>query len=1014
MKYIITVLLLFALVGTYQTNAQNKSITGKVLFSEDEKVLSGVSVIVKGTNLGTVTNNDGIFQIDVPQNSQTLVFSFVGMKTEEVQITSSIVNVNLKSDYIGISEVVATGYSTKGKNEITGSTFQVNGNVVADVPVTSFDQALQGKIPGLVVSSQSGTPGTMQDIRIRGVGSITALNDPLIVIDGVPVINPDFTGEIQRSSFGILSTLNSQDIESITVLKDASATSTFGARGSSGVIVINTKKGNPGITRYVVNTSVGFQNNASEGWGIINGSQREELMLEAVHNTFNVPVDEAYDFLISNNINNTLKVWNETYKRKEGNWDDLLKNKNALVQNYDFSASGGDAASSFFASLGYNNTEATVVGGEFQRISGKFNFRRQFSSSVNFGVNMTVSNTRQNALLEQSIYFGNPNATRYFISPWEQPYLTDGVTLNTATTSSFFNTLYTLENDIFKNDLTKGMVNSFVEWEIIRNLVFKALYAGDYNVAAFHGYQNRVHGDGKSKEGFALQSVKRNYNWVSQNSLDFKRSINKHNLAVKALMEYQQNNNNYLSGSGENFPADGLVYLSSASSNLVANAAFTNWKNMSYLAMLNYNFSGKYIADLTYRYEGSSLFAPEKRFGNFWSVGAAWNMSEENFMKSIQFVDILRIRGSYGLSGNSSIGLNQNQALLGYDKSYDSQGAVYPKQFGNSNLTWEKNKNFDAGIDYVFFDGRIKGSFAWFHKKTFDLLQQVPLSLTSGHASMLMNVGSMINKGFEAFIEGDVYRSKDFNINVSFNIATVNNEVTQLAQDAAGNEINIENLTSKVAVGQPVYAWYMRKWAGVNPENGNAQWFINGKDGDITESYYAAQKAWQGESAIPKFTSGLATHIEYKGFFADVNLYFAGGHKVYEDFSFITHHTGIYSFSLFNGVDELMDRWQQPGDITEVPKVWYGTRDDSRESTRFLFDGDYMRIKDLVVGYNLPQKLTGKIGSENIALSVRGTNLFTAVKDSGLKFDPEVGANGLTRMTTPQVKSVVFGINLNF
>jgi hypothetical protein len=279
---------------------------------------------------------------------------------------------------------------------------------------------------------------------------------------------------------------------------------------------------------------------------------------------------------------------------------------------------------------------------------------------------------------------------------------------------------------------------------------------------------------------------------------------------------------------------------------------------------------------------------------------------------------------------------------------------------------------------------------------------------------MMMNVGSMVNKGFEAVVQGDIIRSGDFNINVSFNIATVNNEVTELARDAAGEEINIENLTRKVAVGQPVYAWYMRKWAGVNPDNGSAQWYVNGKDGEVTENYFLARKEWQGESAIPKFTSGFLTHFDYKGFFADINLYYAGGHKVYEDFSFITHHTGLYSLSFFNGVDELMERWQKPGDNTNVPKVLYGAPNDSRESTRFLYKGDFLRVKDLVFGYQIPSGVAGKIGCENIALSVRGTNLFTAVKDKGLKYDPEVGADGLTRATTPPVKSVVFGINLNF
>jgi len=1014
MKFVCVLILIILLLHNQHVNAQNFIIKGKVTNFEEGAPIPGVSVVVKGSGVGTITNTAGNYQIEIPQNSKSLVFSFLGMKTQEINISSTTINVSLKTDFVGIDEVVALGYAEKGKNDITGSSFQIKGSKVADIPVTSVDQALQGKVPGLVVSTPSGTPGTMQDIRIRGVGSITASNNPLFVVDGVPVINDNFTGESVRSSFSALSALNSNDIESITVLKDASATSAYGARGSNGVIVIATKKGSPGKTKFSASSSVGFQNNATEGYQVLNGMQREELMLESVHNTFGVPVDEAYNFIIEKNLTNRLKTWVETYNRKEGNWNELLKNKNALVQNYDISASGGDAVSSYFISLGYNNTEATLVGGGFQRISGKFNFQHDFSQKVKFSVNMMVSNTRQDAFLEQSLYFGGQNATRYFMSPWEQPYLTDGVTLNTAATSSFYNTLYTLENDVYKNDLTRGILNSFIEWKIISNLVFKTVYANDYNVASFHNYQNRVHGDGKAEGGTAIQSVTRNYNWVSQNSLNYIFNTGNHSLALKALMEYQVNNYNFLQGSGEKFPADGLYYLSAASSNLDANAGFNDWKNRSYLGMLNYNFSRKYIADFTIRCEGSSLFAPENRFGNFWSAGAAWNISEENFLLELNFIDNLRLRASYGLSGSSAIGINQYQALLGYDKSYASEGAVYPRQIGNPDLTWEKNNNLNAGIDYAFFDGRLKGSFAWYNKKTYDLLQRVPVSRTIGHESIMMNLGGMLNKGFEAVVQGELVRSSDFKFSIGFNMATVNNEVTALAKDAAGNDINIEDRLRKVAVGHPVYGWYMRKWAGVNTENGNAQWYLNGKDGEVTENYYAAGKEWQGESAIPKITAGLLTHVDFKGFFADINLYYAGGHKVYEDFSFLTHHTGFYSFSFYNGVDELMDRWQKPGDITTVPKVWYGTRDDARESTRFLFEGDYVRVKDLVFGTKLPVKWSGKIGCEIITLSVRGTNLFTLVKDNGLKFDPEVGADGLTRMTTPPVKSLVFGVNLIF
>ena len=1008
------VLLSFLIPIFYCSYSQNQIITGKITDSSGKNRLAGVTVMLKGTQKGTVSGAEGEFQIISEKENPILVFSFVGMKTQEVVADKSNLEINLETDRIGIDEVLAIGYQLREKKTITGSAYQVSGPLISGSPVTSFDQALQGKIPGLVVSSPSGTPGTMQDITIRGAGSIMASNQPLIVLDGVPVINVDFSGEPQRSTFGILSTLNIQDINSVTVLKDASATSAYGARGSNGVIVITTKSGNYGKTRFSVNSSVGFQNSATSGLKVLNGVQREELMLEAVHNSFNVPIDEAYNFIIKNNLTNTLKTWVETYNRKESDWQNLLTNKNALVQNYSISASGSDGDSRYYASLGYNNTESTVVGNEFSRISGKLGFQRNFTPGVIFSANILVSSTRQDAILEQSSYFGNPMSTRYLMSPWEQAYLADDKTLNAATTSSFYNTLYLMENDLFENDLTRGLLNTSLEWKITNKLVFKTLYSGDYNVAAFHGYQNRVHGDGKPKGGSAIQSVIRNYNWVSQNSIDYQFLSGENNLAFKFLIEYQENRNNSLSGSGERFPADGLYYLSAASSNPDANAGYSNWKNISYLGMANYNLKDKYMADLTYRNEGSSLFAPGMRHGNFWSAGAAWNINKENFMAGIRQLDMLRLRVSYGLSGNSAIGINQYQALLSYDRAYAGEGAVYPKQIGNPELTWEKNRNFDAGLEYSFFDGRIKGFASWYQRYTFDLLQMVPMSRTTGHEAMMMNVGSLVNRGFEGEITGEIIKSDDFSFSAGISLSTVENEVKELAKDAAGNEINIENTTRKVATGHPLYGWYMRKWAGVNPDNGKPLWYVNGIDGEVTENYNAAKKEWQGESAMPKITSALNTHTQYRNFYLDLNFYYAGGHKIYEDLSVLTHHSGYYTFLYYNGTEKLMDRWQNPGDVTDVPKVVYGASDDSKESTRFLFDGNYIRVKDLVLGYRIPEKFTQKIRFENAEIYLRGTNLLTFVKDKNLEYDPETGADGMTRFTTPPVKSIVFGINLNF
>jgi TonB-linked SusC/RagA family outer membrane protein len=1012
----LTVLFALLVFVSLQIFSQARVITGKVTYAEDGSALPGVSVVVQGTTLGTITDVEGNYTLSVPETAQVLQFTFVGMETYEIPIEGrSVINVSMEEALTEVAEVIVLGYTTRGKNAITGSTVQVKGENLKDVPVLSVDQALQGKVAGLTISTTSGTPGAVQDIRIRGVGSITAGNDPLFVIDGVPVVNDNFTGSSARSSLSALSALNNNDIESISVLKDASATSAYGARGSNGVIVITTKRGKAGKTKFDFSSSIGFQNNASPGLTPLNGDQRRELLLESIYNTYGAAYgfDEAgaYDFMVANNLDGgKLQNWSG----KDGNWVEEVTNKNAPITNVNLSATGGDETASFYASLGYNKTEGTVIGPDFERITASLNYNRNFSEKINFSTNMNVSNTFQNIFLEQAAYFANPHLTKYFMSPWEQPYNPDG-TLNTNLTTSIFNTLYTIENDVNTNDYTRAINNSFLEWEIIDNLKFKTLLSLDYNFVNFKEYQNRVHGDAEGENGYAYGSSERNFNMVAQNSLDYDLTLSDHKVSFKALIEFQKNKRNLLWGSGENFPADGLTYIDNAGANLDAGSSFTDWDNLSYLGMANYNYLGRYIADFTFRREGSSRFAPDLRFGTFWSAGAAWNISQENFLAGVSFISNLRLRASYGLSGSSAIGINQYQALLSYDADYADQGAVYPSSYGNTNLTWEKNKNYDVGMDFAVLDNRISGSFAYFSKETYDLLQDVPLTRTSGHSDITQNVGTVVNKGLEFLLDFNIVRSRDLNFNLSVNLATVNNEVTELAKDANGDDINIQTGTKKVEVGYPIYAWFMRKWAGVDPDNGLPQWFINGEDGEITNDYYSAEEAYQGESAMPTYSGGFTGHVDFKGLFLDANFYFAGGHKIYEDWSRYTHHDGYYGTLYYNGVEELMDRWQKAGDITDVPLMIYGAGNNaSRTSTRFLYEGDYIRLKDLVFGYTLPSSIPAKIGLGGVTVYARGTNILTWVKDDKMKYDPEVRANGFTYLTTPPVKSIVFGLNLNF
>jgi TonB-linked SusC/RagA family outer membrane protein len=971
-----------------------------------------------GTTVGTLTDNAGKFTIEVPQDSKILAFSYIGMKRQEIDITGkNVVNVVMESDILAMDEVIVTGYATRGKNEITGSTVQVSGDAIRNVPVITVDQALQGKVAGVTISTSSGTPGAVQDIRIRGVGSITGDNDPLIIIDGAPVVNSNFTGSTAMSSLSALSAINSNDIESLTILKDASATAAYGSRGSNGVIVITTKHGKQGKTNFELNASTGFQNNAVKGRTPLTGAHRRELYLEAIYNTYGeangFTKDQAYDFVVANNTDGgRLQSWDGA----EGNWGDVVTNKNAPITNINLSATGGDKTSTFYASLGYTKTESTAILSDLERINGSLNYTRKLAETVKFSINTVVSNTFQNAYLEQAAYFANPNLTKYFMSPWLAPYNEDGTpNLNLGT---LFNPVYLGEHDINTNDLTRAITNSYLEWEIIKNLKFKTFVSMDYNLTSFKSYRNRIHGDSKDENGSSQASTARNFNTVLQNSLDYNLILGDHMIAAKALIEYQKNKYWYLEGYGENFATDGLTNISSAGANFDADSYYNDWSNLSYLGMLNYNYKAKYIADFTIRREGSSLFAPDLRYGNFWSAGVAWNISEESFIKGIGFISNLRLRASYGLSGSTGVGLNSYQALLGYDADYADQGAIYPSQYGNNNLTWEKNNTLDVGTDFGFFNNRISGSLAYFYKKTFDLLQDVPITRTSGHSNITQNIGTVVNKGIEAVIDVSVVRNANLNWNISANLATVKNEVIALAQDAAGTDIEITSGQRKVAVGQPIYAWYTRKWAGVNSQTGEPQWFLNSKDGELTGNYYdpALTLDFQGGSALPTLTGGLSTHVDFKGIFFDASFFYAGGHKVFEDWSFYTHHSGLYTLLYYNGVEELMDRWQNPGDITDEPKVVANTTgyNASRPSTRFLFDGDYVRLKDIVLGYSLPSAWERKIGFSDISLYVRGTNLWTWVKDKGLLYDPEVRADGYTRLTTPPVKSVVFGLNLKF
>ena len=1009
-NYLLLYLAVFFMSGTALAQ-EEKTVTGTV-FSEEGLPLPGATVIEKGTQNGAQTDFDGNYSISVAPGD-ILVFSYVGFVPQEVVVgTADTYNITLQVDAGQLEEVVVMGYVSKRREDLTGSAVQVGSEELQQTPMATVDQALQGKVAGLQIASSSGTPGSVQDIRIRGVSSINAGNEPLYVIDGVPIISDDLVGidDNGTSSFSTLASLNSNDIASITVLKDASSTAAYGARGANGVIVITTKSGRSGKTTVNLSSYYGFTNNAMDGPDPLTGAEREILYYEGIMNSYGLgSIEEARAYEAENFGDYAGYIaWNEA-GRPETDWKKLVTNEDAPIQEHTISATGGGEKHTFYTSLGYFQQEATVIGSEFERISGSLNLTQDISDSFTFSSSNTASHSFQDGILEGSAYFSSPHSAKYFMSPLDQAFNEDG-SYNLNTTLP--NPLFIAENDIDQSKFTRILSNNSLTWQTpIENLSFTSRASIDYQVFHYKTYDNRVSGDGDDISGYAFEFKRNTATYVFQNSFDYVMNFGDHSLDFKVLQEWQKFRDHYLSAEGDNFVTDGLTNLASSGNPTGAFSEFEDWAVASYLGTVAYNYNNRYVLNGTYRREGNSRFGEENRWGDFWSVGAAWNLHREDFLEDSDFVNNLKLRASYGKTGNANIEINQYQVLFNYDGDYAGTGASYPAEYGNEDLTWETSYTFDAGIEFGLVENRIQGMLAYYRRESRDLLLDVPLSYTTGFDSQFRNIGRMENKGFEAELNIEVIRADDFHMRIGGNVATVDNEVLEVSQDANGNEIAVTDGAYQRSIkGSLVDEWFMPVWAGVDPETGVDTWFTDGEGSEITMNYGEAQRVFMGSSALPSITAGLNFHVDFKGFFLDASGYFAGGHMVYEDWHLYLDQTNLYATALYNGYDRLMERWQQPGDITRVTKPM-----DEYEpweiSSKFLFEGDYFRLRNVSLGYDFNSGITDAIGISSGRVFVRGSNLFTWVKDDNLLHDPEVDADGWTDITTPPVQSVVLGVN---
>lgn len=998
----LTFLLSFMLLFYLHAAAQMQ-VSGKVTNAETNDPIPGASIVVKGQpTIGTTTDMAGNYTLEgIPSDAEALVFSFIGMQEQEVQINGrSQIDVEMITSAEELDEVVVTGYGTTRKKDFTGSISKVNSEKIAEVPMPSVDQVLQGNVAGLQSSQVSGTPGGNTEIRIRGISSINADNGPLIVVDGVPVVSGDYTRI--ATSANILSGINPNDIADVTVLKDAGATAIYGARGANGVIVITTKSGKKGETKFNFNAEYGFNDLAVEGPETLNSSEWRELQEEGLQNTYGV--SEV----------SWLPQWDgET----NTNWSEAIMRDRARQQNYNLSARGGVDKTNFFVSGSYFEKQGKVDATGFERFSGLAKLKNMPNEKFTIENSVKASYSNQKTV-SQGGNFRNPMMSRHFLLPIDPVFDENGdYWWNPSTnrmSNYLFNTPYIQQHDFAKTKTTKIMGNTQLKWRPLKGLKLSSKLGMDYFSIEEPEYWNPVHGDGYSYQGLAWAYYTRNFNWVFQNMADYGFDFaGMHRLDFKLVYEAQKNKYYSTSSSSERVASLGLTNLNSFASPQVASSFGDGWSSASAMFNVRYGVAQKYFFEGTYRREGHSRFSSENKYGNFWSVGGSWIISEESFIQNSSLINSLKLRASYGKNGNA--GLPGERAYLSefaFSGSYNDYPVIAYEGVENNSLTWEVVNKFNVGLDFGFFNDRLNGSLEYFDNETEDMLLYLPLSRTSGFDGKWENVGNMSNKGFEITLNTVNFNGNgknNFRWTTGFNFAKLSNEVTSLA-----NGINeIIDGTKRIIPGQHVRTFYMRKWAGVDPENGDPLWYVNGKDGETTNNYSEAQRASQGNS-LPDLTGGLTNTLSWKGFTLSFQFNYAMGFKVFDRWADYLVSDGRNSF-YYNQYKEALDRWQEPGDQTDVPKIVMGGNKQSYEtSTRYLYDGDYIRLRNLSVSYDLPSNITSKLKVDRINLFLRGTNIWTYHFDKDLKWDSETNDTGMLDLTTPVLKSYSLGAKFTF
>ena len=1000
--------------------AQKRQIEGTVISQEDKEPLIGATVIVKGSLSGAETDLDGHFTLEVDPDAKFIIVDYIGMKQTQVPIPKSgILNVALQPEAMNLDEVVVTGYGNFSRSSFTGSANTLRADLLKEMPVVSIEQKLQGMTSGVNITGSSGQPGANASIRIRGMGSFNASNEPLFVIDGVPVTSGNLsTGSGSEASYmnnaktNIMSTINPSDIENITVIKDAAAASLYGSRAANGVILITTKQGSKGRTRVTLNASAGFSDAAVDFRPTLNGEQRRKLLYEGLVNYAQDQIAKdpaSFTQTPEEYANANIGAYTSVPALGYTDWKDVLM-RQAVHQNYEASVSGGSENTTVYSSLGYQKQEGLVENSSMERYSGRFNVQQKIGKRGEAGANLMFSQVNQEMNEERTSSI-NPFYCMAVATPPSYPVFNeDGSYANTYPGTNV-NPLRDMRTDYNRVRMTRIFGTAHGAVEIIKGLKLKEVLSYDYSIQKDARYFNALSGAGP-KSGSDAQSSKGFIEYgklISSTSLNYVRTFaNKHHLDVLAAYEAESFQTDKAAGEKSKMPSDQLFEPDNAAVINSFVSSTQDYRLLSYLTRLNYDYDNRYYIAGSFRRDGSSRLAPEHRWGNFWSVSGMWHLGAEDFMKAVKPVlSDVKIRASYGVNGNQPGSYYGYMGLYSYGKNYMDNPGSYESTQANPNLKWEKNYNMNLGLDLAFID-RIFVTLEYYNRDTKDLLYNRPISATTGF------LGQLNNKGVELEVRSLNISNADFNWTTVLNLTHNKNKIVAL--DGNLDQV-VESSWFIRKIGLPFNTFYVKEFAGVDPSSGNALYYKNTEDENgnldrtLTQDVNEAQ-AVPYKQVDPKISGGLTNILSYKWFDLAFTLsYSLGG------YSFDKTGTYIETDGASEGNRNLpiyeLDRWQKPGDITDIPRFVLGRSDKvSGGSSRFVHSTDHLRLKNLTFGFTLPHNWTDKVLLDKVRVYFSGSNLLTWAKWK--QYDPEVPVSGEVFCETPPMRTFSFGVEVNF